>query len=94
MPGAHRQDDKRFCDAKTIVKEQSTVYINSKLAAVEGDENSHQGGKLKAVTGKKNIYINSKLVIAAEGDQSEPDGNDIPPLTYPKEHSDDVNYYS
>lgn len=94
MPGAHRNDDKRFCDATTIVQEQSTVYINNKLAAVEGDKDSHNEGQLEAFYGKKNIYINNKLVITAEGDRASPDGTHLPPESYPKESSSDVFYYT
>lgn len=74
MPGAHRDSDKRFCGARTVVSGQSTVFVNSLLWAVDGDPNTHGGGLLVAKYGKKNIYINKKLIIVAVGDEATPDG--------------------
>ena len=39
--GAHRQDDLRTCGAKTVVVGQSSVFVNNKLWAVEGDICDH-----------------------------------------------------
>ena len=41
MPGAHRDRDRRFCGAKTIVTGQSSVLVNNKLWAVEGDRDTN-----------------------------------------------------
>ena len=74
MPGAHRNNDSRFCGAKTIVQGQSTVTVNGKLWAVEGDIDTHcNQGSLNAVYGSLNVKINSKLVICGMGDTAAPD---------------------
>lgn len=94
MFGAHREDDKRFCDATTIVTNQTTVFVNDKLWAVKDDKNSHLEGKLIPITGSLNVYVEDKLVIVAVGDKSEPDSEghsgDLPD---PKEKSSDVFAY-
>lgn len=94
IPGAHRQDDLRFCGATTIVVNQPNVYVNSKLWAVEGDPETHGNGDLIAVYGQKNVYIKGKHVICAIGDQADPDAaNHPPPPTDPEGHSADVFVY-
>lgn len=94
MPGAHRENDLRFCGATTIVNGQSSVWVNSKLWAVEDDPETHGNGQLVAVYGKKNVYINRKHVICAIGDEGLPDDAGHPlPSTDPEEHSSDVFVY-
>ena len=100
MPKAHRNDDARFCGATTIVQGQSTVFVNNKLWAVEGDPNSHVHGELVCIYSKKNIFIENKHAIVAIGDIAEPDGPDAPmfpihpyPPTDPLEGSDNVIAY-
>ena len=73
MPRAHRNGDMRFCGARTIVKGNQTVWVNNKLWAVEGDEDSHKGGNLEAVTGPPSIRIQNKFIICAVGDRAAPD---------------------
>jgi hypothetical protein len=94
MPGAHREDDLRFCAAETIVVGQNTVKVNSKLWAVEDDPNSHGAGELVAVYGAKNVRINNKLVICAIGDEAKPDNalHPVPP-TDPETSSPNVFVY-
>lgn len=94
MPGAHRHDDKRFCTAKTIVTNQTTVFANDKLWAVQGDKNDHQGGQLVPAVGSLNVYNEDKLVIVAVGDQSASDaqGHSKGPAN-PLEKSSDVFAY-
>lgn len=94
MPGAHREGDKRFCGASTIVTHQNSVYVNDRLWAVHGDPESHGAGNLKAIYGPKNVYINGIRVICAVGDAAERDnfGHPAPP-TAPLEHSTDVIVY-
>lgn len=94
MPGAHRHGDSRKCGATTIVQGQSTVKVNGKLWAVEGDPETHIGGNLIAAYGKKNIKINGKLVICAVGDKAGGDlaGHPGPP-TDPLGASGDVFVY-
>lgn len=67
MPGAHRHGDSRFCGATTVVEGQGTVFVNGKLWAVENDPNTHNEGRLIAVTGST-VFINGKKVIVAIGD--------------------------
>jgi len=80
IPGAHRHDDARYCGAGTVVTGQSTVFVNNKLWAVEGDINRHNGGPLKAVYPPTNIRIQNILIIVAPGDvASAPDTIFHPP---------------
>ena len=72
MPKAHRQGDNRFCGATTIVSGQSTVYVNGKLWAVEGDKETHERGDLICV-GSKTVFIEGKAVITAVKDIAAPD---------------------
>lgn len=69
MPGVHREEDKRFNNSKTIVIGQSTVFVNNKLWAVEGDISTKcEEARLIPIYGQKNVYIEGKLVICAIGD--------------------------
>lgn len=61
MGAVHRNGDQRACGAATVVGGQSNVYVNSKLASVDRDPNSHGGGALKAVNPR--VYVNNKLVV-------------------------------
>lgn len=73
MPfAAHRDDDPRKCGATTIVTGQTFVFVNGKLWAVEGDENSHGEGGLIAQTGST-VLINGKKVIVHGPDPAEID---------------------
>lgn len=99
MPGAHRNQDSRFCGAKTTVTGQSTVTVNGRLWAVENDYDTHcQEGNLQAVYGAKNVKIEGKLVICAVGDSAAPDHAGCIVLhptgaTNPLGHSNDVSVY-
>lgn len=101
MPGAHRDGDSRFCGATTIVTGQSSVFVNNKLWAVEGDRDTHCfEGELIPIYGKKNVYIENKLVTCAIGDAAagdKPHCNpflDHPgPATWPRGKSDNVKVY-
>jgi uncharacterized Zn-binding protein involved in type VI secretion len=73
MPfAAHRNGDTRTCGASTVVVGQTTVFVNNRLWAVEGDINSHGSGNLVPVTGDT-IYIEDKLVIVHGPDNAFPD---------------------
>lgn len=72
MPAAHLHGDTRICGATTIVTGQSTVYVNGKLWAVDGDANSHGGGQLQA--SGSTVIINGKPVIVNAPDSASPDG--------------------
>lgn len=76
MPGAHRENDRRSdsTQSKTIVKGQSTVYVNGRLWAVEGDEETDGFGHLKSKS-PGTIFINGKKVIVEGMDDAGPDGN-------------------
>lgn len=93
MPGVHRHGDSRFCGATTIVTGQSTVKVEGKLIAVEGDMNSHGGGALQSVY-DSTIKIGGKKVIVAVGDKASRDSKKHPaPPTDPKGHSMSVIFY-
>lgn len=74
MSQIHRDDDARACGAKTIVIGQSTVFVNGKLAAVDGDINTHSDGGLIPDTPEKKVWIEGKLVIVNKPDIAEVDG--------------------
>lgn len=99
MPGAHRHNDDRFCGATTIVTGQSSVFVNGRLWAVEGDKDTHCFmGDLIASYGAKNVYIEGKLVICAVGDSAADDLAGCFVLhpagsTNPNGHSSDVGVY-
>lgn len=94
MPKAHRLNDERFCGAVTTPVSQSTVFVNGKLWALQGDPDSHGAGNLICVYGPKNVFINGKHVIVAVGDQAAPDNfPHLPPDTYPKGSSPNVYVY-
>jgi uncharacterized Zn-binding protein involved in type VI secretion len=95
MPKAHRQTDSRFCGSSTVVINQSSVEVNGKLWAVEGDQDDHVRGDLIAKTGARNVYIEGKRVIVALGDEGAPDleeGHTTGP-TNPSTGSDNVFAY-
>jgi hypothetical protein len=96
MPGVHRDLDARFCKDLTDAKGQTTVFVEGKLVAVEGDQIVGGGAPLKAVYGGGTIFINGKKVIVAVGDKSLPSRDSkkhaIPP-TSPKGHSQTVILY-
>lgn len=71
MPAAHRQGDSRVCGATTVVRGQSSVFVNGRLWSVEGDENSHGGGVLFA--SGSTIFIENKKVIVNNPDTAAPD---------------------
>jgi hypothetical protein len=78
MPyGAHIHGHSRTCGATTVVKNQTTVYVNNKLWAVEGDPNSHGNGDLVPVTGDT-VFIQNILVIVHGPDNAFPDDLCIP----------------
>lgn len=60
MPGVHRDGDSRACGASTLASNPN-VYVNNKLAAVDGNPNSHGGGALSAAC--NNVYIGNILVV-------------------------------
>jgi len=94
MPGVHRHGDLRFCGATTMATGQSTVKVEGKLVAVEGDQNSHGAGALEAVYGNGSVKIGNKKVIVAVGDKAAKDNKRHPaPPTDPKGRSSTVIIY-
>ena len=69
MPGVHRDGDSRACGAATIASNPN-VFVNNKLAAVDGNPNSHGGGALSA--SNPNVYIGNILVVI-QGNGAAPD---------------------
>ena len=71
MPDAHRNADARACGAATIVSGQSSVYVNGRLWAVQGDENTHGAGGL--IPSGHTVKINGKKVIVNRADKADMD---------------------
>ncbi len=74
MPGVHRENDMRSDStrSKTVVKGQSTVYVNGRLWAVEDDEESDGFGHLVSKS-PGTILINNKKAIVEQLDDAKPD---------------------
>jgi len=71
MPKAHRNNDSRVCGAKTTVQNQSTVFVNGELWAVDNSFNNHgQGGLIHSGT---TVFVEGKNVIVHAADNSRPD---------------------
>lgn len=68
----HRDSDSRACGASTSVTGQGNVYVNNKLASVQGDPNTHGGGGLAASNNDGTVYINGKKVVL-QGSSASPD---------------------
>jgi len=73
----HRDTDSRTCGATTTVVNQSSVYANGLLVAVNGDPNTHGGGGLIAAS--DNVYVEGQLVVNDSPDNANPDSL-CPPL--------------
>jgi uncharacterized Zn-binding protein involved in type VI secretion len=71
MAFAHRDGDKRACDANTIVSGQNFVTIDGKLWSVDGDNNTDGGGALQHT--QSYITIGGIYAILV-GDHASPDG--------------------
>lgn len=96
MSAAHLDGDARICGATTVVVGQSTVLVNSKLWAVEGDPNTHGAGNL--IPSGSTVFIEGKPVIVHAADAAVADnlcpslgGNHCAPAT--AAGSGDVNAY-
>lgn len=72
---------------------QSTVFVNGRLWAVEGDPNTHIDGDLISVVGST-VFIGGKKVIVAIGDTAQTDGaGHSPQPVDPEESSGNVFAY-
>lgn len=72
MVAVHRHGDTRECGATTVVTGQSTVFVNSVLVAVVGDECTHLEGDLVS-TSPGTVRVNGKKVIVITDTNTEPD---------------------
>lgn len=74
MPGAHRNGDKRSdsTQSTTIVSNQSTVFVNNKLWAVEGDMESDGMGQLISKSAGT-VFVNGIKIIVEGTDDASPD---------------------
>ena len=61
MAGAHIHGHLRICGATTVVDNQSSVYVNGQLWAVQGTPNSHGNGRL--INSGSSVIIEGKPVI-------------------------------
>lgn len=78
MPTAvHRNGDSRACGASTTVTNQSSVYVNNKLVAVQGDPNSHGGGDLNASVNPGTIFAEN-IEVVFNGSTADADALCIP----------------
>ena len=68
----HRQGDSRSCGASTVVTGQNSVYINGRLASVQGDPNTHGGGNLHASVNDGTVFVNGKKLVLV-GSTASPD---------------------
>jgi hypothetical protein len=68
----HLHGHLRECGAKTVVINQTTVFVNNRLWAVKGDPNDHQEGKL--VNTGTSVFIGGIPVIVHAPDPATPDG--------------------
>ena len=94
MARAHREGDSRTCGATTNVTQQSSVYVNNKLWAVQNDPSTHGNGQLNALN--TGVYIENKKVVV-RSDDADPDNlcedNNSHCDPDPNEGSDDVFAY-
>jgi uncharacterized Zn-binding protein involved in type VI secretion len=77
MPAAHRNNDSRTCGAKSVVQNQTTVFVNGELWAVKGTVNNHGDGQLINTTGST-VTIEGIPVIVHGPDNAQPDNADHP----------------
>jgi len=99
MPKAHRIGDRRYCGASTVdTGLNDSVFVNGRPWAVEGTPSSHDGGILRSVYGKRNIYIGSnrlRPIVIGDRATKEPWPYKHPfPPTDPSTGSDDVIAYN
>ena len=74
MPGAHRENDRRSdsTQSRSTVTGQTTVFVNNKLWAVEGDQESDGMGHLISKS-PGTIFVNNKKIIVEQLDDASPD---------------------
>lgn len=93
MPQAHRLNDKRACDAVTIVQGQNSVYVNNRLWSVVGDPNNHGAGNLIGKAAGDTVYIHGINVIVNAPDPAQPD-NQAHPSSATKTAEGSSNVYA
>jgi hypothetical protein len=82
MPANHRDTDARVCGAQTTVQNQSSVYVNGLLWAVDRTTNNHGDGQL--IPTGQTVEVEGKRVIVHTPDHADPD--DLCPI--PPTHCD------
>ena len=91
MSDVHLDGDLRVCGATTVVSGQGSVYVNGKLWAVQGDQNSHTDGQLLA--SGTSVLIEGNMVIVHAPDQAADDVPGHGSDTRTAEGSDNVSCY-
>lgn len=71
MSGVHLNTQLRTCGAATTVIGQTSVFIEGKLCAVDGDPNTHGNGQL--IASGTFVTIEGKRVVVNKPDQAAPD---------------------
>jgi uncharacterized Zn-binding protein involved in type VI secretion len=91
MPGAHRQSDRRYCTAtnKTLYED---VRVNGSPWTVDGQENTHDDGRLISVVGSTVRIHGQKVIVFGDTANSDDAGHPLPP-TDPEQKSDNVRAY-
>ncbi len=77
MPAVHTNGHARTCGASTTVQNNSTVFAEGQLIAVDNSFNSHGQGGL--IPSGSTVYVEGKLIICHAPDNSRPDS--MCPLT-------------
>ena len=67
----HRQGDSRICGATTVTR-QNTVRANNRFVSIQGDQNTHGAGDLKATETVGKVRITGIPVILMS-DPASPD---------------------
>jgi uncharacterized Zn-binding protein involved in type VI secretion len=95
LPQAHRHGDARTCGASTVVQNQSTVFVNGQLWAVEDTHNNHGNGGLIPTTGQT-VFVEGKPVIVHGPDHAVPDNlcPEAPPHCDPMTAEGSPNVFS
>ncbi len=92
MSAVHRDTDARNCGAHTTVIGQTNVYVNGKLASVEGDPETHGRGNLRSISAGT-VFINGKKAIVISDTATSDNADHSPPETDPTVGSPNTNIY-
>ena len=67
----HRQGDSRICGATTITQ-QNTVRANNRFVSIQGDQNTHGAGALKATETIGKVRV-AGIPVILQNDPASPD---------------------